>query len=72
MRKGAEMKSKSPYRPEGLTDEQFARYQELCNEEPNDEEVEAEIREILAHPESWVSAEQIMKDVEAICGKTEP
>lgn len=54
--------------PEGLTPEQLARYRELADK-TDDAQVEAELRELLAHPESWVSSEQIRKDVEAICGK---
>jgi hypothetical protein len=54
--------------PEGLTPEQLARYRELADKTDNDQ-VETELRELLAHPELWVSSEQILKDVEAVCGK---
>lgn len=64
------MNSKSDWgsgRPDQLTLEQRARYDALA-EGMSPAEVEAEIREILAHPESWVSAEKILQLVREKCG----
>lgn len=55
----------SDRRPDKLTADQRVRYEELvCN--VDESQNEAEFREILAHPETWVSAEEMQRRVDAI------
>lgn len=54
----SEKTSTSIRRPEGLTDEEFARFRELAYNY-NAAKVEADMLELLTHPETWVSTEQV-------------
>ena len=62
------MSADNPER-DALTPEERARFQELAHS-MDEAAIEAEIREILAHPESWTSSEQILRDVATICGQS--
>lgn len=53
---------KPSYRPEGLTDEEYARYLEFSNNVDQEKE-EAELMELMAHPERWVSLKDILNEL---------
>jgi len=55
-------------RADDLTPEQRVCYEALVNS-VDEKQFEVEFREILAHPESWVSADEALRRVQAIFAK---